>query len=115
MKSVIDQQRKLCKKYGAEWVEAPDGLKIGIAENVKSGLLPINGLRHPPQGDTTGWYIWAGEELSTDPDFFQPLHVSHLKEWCPQIMRFLGLPPGWRFLLAAEYEDVWEDQSLLEI
>lgn len=24
----------------------------------------------------------------------------------------LGLPPGWRFLLADGYEDVWEDASL---
>lgn len=115
MKSLIDQQRNLCKKYGAQYVEAPDNLKVGIAENVKSGLLPINGLRHPAQGDTTGWYIWAGEELSNETDFFQPLHVSHLKEWCPQILKFLGLPPGWRFLLAGECEDVWEDPSLLEI
>ncbi|WP_434048948.1 MULTISPECIES: immunity protein Imm33 domain-containing protein [Sorangium] len=28
-------------------------------------------------------------------------------------MRFLGLPPGWRFLIADEHEDVWKDPSLL--
>ena len=27
----------------------------------------------------------------------------------------LALPPGWRFLLAPDYEDVWYDPSLLLI
>jgi hypothetical protein len=30
-------------------------------------------------------------------------------------VRFLGLPPGWRFLVAGDYEDVWEEQSLLDV
>jgi hypothetical protein len=52
------------------------------------------------------------EELSDAPDFFVPLHVEHLTEWCPVVLRFLGLPPGWRFLVAGEYQDVREDRSL---
>ncbi len=115
MKSLIDQQRNICRKYDAQWFESPDDLKVGIATNVKSGLQPINGLRHPPQADTTGWYIWAGEELSNDPNFFVPLHVKHLKDWCPAALKFLGLPPGWRFMVADNHEDVWEDPALLDI
>lgn len=115
MKSLIDQQQDICRKYGAQWLESPDDLKVGMANNVKSGLQPLNGLRHPPQGDTTGWYIWAGEELSNEPNFFVPLHVKHLKDWCPATLKFLGLPPGWRFLVADNHEDVWEDPTLLDI
>lgn len=77
--------------------------------------MPINGLRHPPEGDTTGWYIYAGESLSDEPDFFKPLHVKHLDEWCPQVKKYLGLAPGWRFLIAGDYEDIWYDESLLQI
>jgi hypothetical protein len=97
------------------WVEAPDYLKVGLARNVRAGGQPLNGLRHPPEGDTTGWYIWAGKELSRAPDFFEAVHVLHLTEVCPSILRFVGLPPGWRFLTDGEYVDVWEDPSLLEI
>lgn len=106
-------QRALCRRHGAGFMESPLGMKVGIARNVLEGILPINGLRHPPVGDTTGWYIWAGEEPSEDPDFFVALHVEHLAEWCPIAVRFLGLPAGWRFLVADDYEDVWEDSSLL--
>ena len=77
--------------------------------------MPINGLRHPPEGDTISWYIYASEELSDDLGFFKPLDVEHLNDWCPQIKKYLGLAPGWRFLIAGDYEDVWFDGSLLEV
>lgn len=79
-------------------------------------MLPINGLRLVPKGDTTGWYLWAGQKLPFDPDFFVPLHLEHLDDWRPGLTRYLGLAPGWRFLIdpEAEHEDVWADPSLLE-
>ncbi len=88
-----------------------DNLKVGISQNVKEGVLPINGVRTRTEGDTTGWYIWAGE-WSDDPDFFVPLHVEHLVRWCPAVIPFLMLPVGWRFLIAPDYEDVWFDSEI---
>jgi hypothetical protein len=113
--AIEDLQNKVCEKYETEFFASPPDLKVGISTNVRDGIMPINGLRHPPKDDTTGWYIYAGEELSDDPEFFKPLHVEHLDEWCPQIKKYLGLPPGWRFLIAEDYEDVWFDENLLEI
>lgn len=110
---VIQAQRIVCGRFGSDFVEAPPYMKVGVSRNVREGLLPINGLRHAQSGDTTGWYIWAGEDLSADADFFVPLHVAHLQEWCPEVIRYLGLAPGWRFLIAGDYEDVWHDSSLV--
>jgi len=112
---MTEEQLSLCRAFRVHCVDAPDGAKLGIARSVGSGELPLNGLRHPAAGDTTGWYIWAGPELSNDPEFFEPMHVRHLSERCPEIVKFLGLPPGWRFLKAREYEDVWYDPSLLNV
>lgn len=105
----------MCERFGVEPYDAPADLRVGVARNVKDGVWPLNGLRHPPEGDTTGWYIWAGEELSEAPDFFEPLHVGHLAEWCPVVLPYLALPPGWRFLLAPDFEDVWQDPALLTL
>jgi len=110
----LKDQHNICKKYNAPFVEAPSHLKVGISLNVKNNIYPINGLRHLPEGDTSGWYIWAGEEFSDDPDFFVPLHIKHLNEWCPEAIKYLGLAPGWRFLFDKNYEDVWEDKKLIE-
>jgi hypothetical protein len=76
---------------------------------------PINGLRHPPEGDPTGWYLWRGEELSQASDFFSPLHAGHLETGLPEVIPYLALPPGWRFLIAPGEEDVWYDESLLDV
>lgn len=109
-------QKAICSRYGVAHFSSPALHKVGIASNVRGGATaPINGLRHPPKGDTTGWYIWAGQELLSDSDFFKPLHVEHLCDWCPVVQKYLGLPPGWRFLIASNHEDVWFDEALLAL
>jgi hypothetical protein len=68
---IVNQQKALCERLGLEWVESPPYLKVGVAKNVREGAKPVNGLRHYEEGDTTGWYIWAGGEIpQVDPDFF---------------------------------------------
>lgn len=89
------------------------GEVLGVARGVGTGLLPVNGLRHPPVGRTCGWYIWAGEQLSTAPDFFEPRHLEHLGPVGKWLRPYLDLAPGWRFLIAPDYEDVWFDEDLL--
>ncbi len=114
-KEILQEQKKISNKNGFEWVATLDSMKVGINKNVKDGIFPINGLRHPVVGDTSGWYIWAGEDMPKDDSFFVPLHVEHLSEWCPQVLKYLGLPPGSRFQIADNYEDIWEDKSLLDV
>lgn len=109
---VTAEQAALCTRFGVIPQGVQAGSKIGISINVRDGLVPINGLRHRPELDTCGWYIWAGEDFP-DSDSFVPLHVEHIHEWCPDAQRYLALPPGWRFLIARDYEDVWSDESLL--
>lgn len=111
---LIEEQLLLCERFGADFQNSPFNLKVGISLSIRDGIYPLNGLRHPAEGDTTGWYIWAGD-YSSSVDFFKPLHVEHLKEWCPQVLVYLGLAPGWRFLIAPNCEDVWQDLSLLDI
>ncbi|RCW41263.1 immunity protein Imm33 domain-containing protein [Paenibacillus prosopidis] len=113
LQSIILEQKELCRKYQADFVHSSNDDKLGISLNVKGNKLPINGLRLYPDKGTSGWFIWAGEELSQDPDFFVPLHIEHVEEWVPNIIKFLGLAPGWRFLVAENYEDVWYDQEIL--
>lgn len=104
----------VCRRYGARFCPADLSELVGISHNFDSASLPLNGLRHPPEGKTCGWYLWAGD-LSTADDFFRPMHLSHLRETHPQIFDYLGLPPGWRFLIAGDHVDAWFDEKLLDI
>ena len=107
-------QAAVCARFNA----VPSGVgprqKAGVARNVLGGLMPVNGVRYRPEGDASGWYIWAGEGLSDDPGFFVPLHARHLGQWCPAVIPYPALPPGWRFLIAPGWEDAWPDDSLLQ-
>jgi hypothetical protein len=109
-------QIAVAKRFSFEPLACPGGSIAGVAlQTFTPGRYPLNGLRHPATETTCGWYLWAGEELSDDPEFFQPLHVDHLSETVPEVMPYLGIPPGGRFLIAPGHEDVWFDESLLDV
>ena len=117
LKVPIDkQQRAVCKKYGVEWVEADPFFAVGLAKNISATAMPLNGHRHPVKDDFTGWMIWSGEvDLPSQPvDYFERVHVHHLGDYCPAAIRFLGLPPGWSFMVAGDFEDVWEEANAPE-
>lgn len=89
-------------------VKAGVGRALAVERDV---TWPVHGLRHNPEGDTSGWYIWTGE-LGTEPDFFVPMHPVHLAERIPEVLAELAAPPGTRFLIAPGHRDVWFDSSL---
>jgi hypothetical protein len=89
---------------------------VGASRSLISGdwVWPVHGLRHPPEVGTSGWYVWTGD-FSEAEDFFKAWHVSHLVEQVPNVKHLLDLPPGSRFLIAPDYEDVWDDPGLLDV
>lgn len=112
---LVDEQREICRRYGADFLGTGFSLTLGLARDLEAGQFPLHGLRHPPQNGTCGWFIWTGDLETNNPAFFAPVHVSHLQDELPLVLPYLGLAPGWRFLLAPRYEDVWFDRSLLSI
>ena len=112
---VLARQLEVCRAHGVTCVPTPAEAKLGVALATLDGRQPLHGLRHPPEGDTCGWYLWAGEALPRADDAFAPLHAEHLRQRAPEALPYLGLPPGWRFLLADNYIDVWYDAALLDV
>ncbi|WP_298481439.1 hypothetical protein [uncultured Maribacter sp.] len=108
-----ESQKQICKKYNSDFNEIDEKLFIGVSSNLE--LEPINGLRHPKHGKMSGWYIWSGE-WSNDDDFFEPLCLEHLIEKKPDLIKYLGLNVGFRFLADKKgYVDVWYDKSITEL
>lgn len=109
----IKRQLGVCMRFKTEPYSTSETEKVGITTTITEDHTPLNGMRIPPHGDASGWYIWSGEEFSDDPGFFVPLHIEHLHELRPEVIDYLLLPPGWRFMIATDFEDVWFDAELL--
>jgi hypothetical protein len=106
-------QEGICARFEAKFMPTDETYKLGMSDSAMRCEQPLNGLRHPPESGTSGWFIWGGEQLGSDPGFFKPIHVHHVRELCPAVLPYLALPPGWRFLIADGCEDVWFDEALL--
>ena len=111
--SHIDKQKEICTTNNSTWIPINKKLNIGISANLDKD--PINGLRHPSEKGTTGWFIWTGE-YSEANNFFQPICAEHLLQQRPDIIKYLGLDIGFRFLADRNgYEDIWFDEKLKNI
>ncbi|MBP6978603.1 MAG: hypothetical protein KBB71_09840 [Lentimicrobiaceae bacterium] len=109
----IKSQQEICKNNNAVWTPINPKLKIGISDDLTKD--PLNGLRHPAEKGTNGWFLWTGD-YKTDSGFFEPICAEHLLKIRPEIIKYLGLPAGFRFLIDSKgYEDIWEDKDLLNI
>ena len=106
-------QRDICAQFGADYLPCHPGMRLGLASNVTAATRNLNGVRIVPSGDACGWYLWAGDELAEPPEFYIPLRAQNIETWAPRAMAYLGLPPGWRFLLREDRIDVWKDLTLL--
>jgi len=106
----IDRQKEICEKFQSKWNPINKNLKVGIGSDLNAD--PINGLRHPKDKGTTGWFIWTGEYSESD-DFFQPMCAEHLLQIRPELIKYFGLDIGYRFLIDKNgYEDVWYDEKI---
>ncbi|HEY5588765.1 MAG TPA: hypothetical protein VIK86_07405 [Candidatus Paceibacterota bacterium] len=111
--SHIEEQKEICIKYDSLWKPINKKLKIGISDNPDK--QPIHGLRYPKESGTTGWFIWSGN-YSERKDFFKTICAEHLLQIRPDIIKYLGLDVGFRFLIDDKgYEDIWFDEQLKKI
>ncbi|WP_347906101.1 hypothetical protein [Pseudomonas purpurea] len=109
LSALNEQQKQICEKYGLPMYPPEKMVAIALDTLYKS---PIYGSRiQLPEGGTISWFIHGGE-YSTASGFYQALHASHLMEELPEVLKYLSLPEGARFIIDREgYEDVWMSGS----
>ena len=113
--SLAELQRAVCERASTTPAYLLPTDRVAIARDFDVTRHPINGLRHPAHGNMCGWYLWAGDVLSQEPDYFNVICYEHMvaEEW--DLLQYLALPAGWRFLTAPGHEDIWFDQALFDM
>lgn len=88
MRGCKDLQQRLLNtpidhRRNSELAKSSRRLRNFHATHRRRSIRPQEQQLANPRGGT-----WAGEELSSDPEFFVPLHVAHLEVWCPRLFPF---------------------------
>lgn len=114
---IEQEQKAVCKRLNLLWTPIDREMMVAINESLLLDIQPLNGLRHPKEKIIDGWYLWCGGEIpEAKDDFFKPIHAEHLLEKHFLVLKYLGLPSGYRFQIDDKgYEDVWFEQSLFDI
>lgn len=106
---LITEQKLVCEEYGSKYLTVNDEDMIAVAvDSLKQD--PIVGIRNKPEaGDEVSWFIYAGEHDDRE-DFFQTVAVKDLHKLLPEVLPYLALDHGYRFMIdREEYEDVWKE------
>jgi hypothetical protein len=110
MDEIEKSQLEICQEYGVNRVLLDFKLKLSVSEDFfSSSEVLINGFRRSPEGNTCGWFLWKGEEMSDSEISFRQINVTYLIGHCHQVIPYLGLPTGWRFLVAGGHGRAWPD------
>lgn len=107
MMSLKEQQQHICARYHSDF-EAPQPDEIVAVALATLGRMPIVGERIVLEdGKNVSWFIHCGAHSDAD-DFYQAVHWHHLAEMLPEVLPYLGLAQGFRFMIDREgHEEVW--------
>lgn len=105
---LIAEQKLLCEEVGSAYVEVQGDDVIAVAVYTLN-KDPIVGIRKAAEGDeNVSWYIYGGELEGADN--FETMTVRKLQDVVPEVLPYLALDVGYRFMIDADdYEDVWKE------
>jgi len=104
-----DLQRETCSTYGLAEVEPEEMVAIAFET---LGKYPLHGERVVlGKGEKISWYFYCGGSAEQSRQF-KPVHVAHLADVLPEVVRFLRMPPGSGFMIdSAGHEEIWVERD----
>ena len=112
LEELIAEQKLLCEEYDSAYIQVQGDDVVAIAVD-SLNQEPIVGIRKKPETEeNVAWFIYGGE-LGEGQDIFQTMTVRELQDILPEVLPYLALAEGYRFMIDREdYEDVWKEGSI---
>jgi hypothetical protein len=108
---VVSEQKHECSKIGVTPSFPAFNQMIAISKGVYEGL-PTEAVRYPSPVHMSGW--WLTTDLYNEKiESMMIVHYYHVAFKRPDVVKYLALPFGYRFLVGAGNDDVWYDPKTL--
>ncbi|MBI5362233.1 MAG: hypothetical protein HZA53_03575 [Planctomycetes bacterium] len=108
---VFDEQRRACVNAGVAYDPPSPARLAAVGEGVLDGL-PAWGMRIPSPDHMSGWWIGT-ERTAEDYSNVRPVHLYHVTNSRPDLVKFLALSTGCRFD-QRDQDRAWFDAELLD-
>lgn len=108
--NIVKEQIKLCKNYGSDPLFPTFSQMIVVSKGVLDGKN-IDAVRYPSPNHMTGWWLTT-ELYDGDVSSLETIHYYHVAFSRPDIIKWLALPFGFRFI-SGEKPEIWFDNEVL--
>ena len=110
LEELISEQKLLCEEFKSSYIKVSGDDVVAVAVNTLN-QEPIVGIRKKPEPEeNVAWFIYGGE-MGEGEDFFETMTVRELQDILPEVLPYLALAEGFRFMIDHEdYEDVWKEE-----
>lgn len=108
--TVLADQQLECKAHQVAPLFPNFGQYLMISDGVYEGL-PVNGVRYMSPSHMTGWWLTT-DEYNDDVKSLKNVHFFHVAFTRPDILKYLALPPGFRFYISQGESGAWFDEQV---
>jgi hypothetical protein len=103
------EQKETCEQHKVSPVPPYPDQMIVVSDGVLEGD-PVEGVRYPSPDHMSGWWLTTSK-YNGNSDSLKTEHAYHVYEKRPDLIKFLALPHGYRFMENKEKHDIWFDEK----
>jgi len=108
--NILQSQMTMCNKYSSKFLFPRINQKIVISDGIRDEY-PIEGVRYESPEHMSGWWLtsnlYDGNIVS-----LKQIELHELILMRPELIKYLALDNGFRFILDKNGEDVWFDKDI---
>lgn len=109
---IMNSQIEICETYSSKLAFTKVNQNIVISDGVLDGR-PVEAVKYEAPEHMSGWYITT-DLYNDDINTLQQIQLPDLKLKRPELVKFLALDNGFRFVVDKENIEVWFDEEVLE-
>ncbi|WP_419868699.1 immunity protein Imm33 domain-containing protein [Chryseobacterium sp. CT-SW4] len=107
--AVIKSQSELCSEYSLLPIFPNFNQMIVISKGVYEGKA-IEGIRYDSPEHMSGWWLIT-DDYDDNIESLMTVHYYHVAFQRPDVLKYLALPFGYRFLMKDENIEIFKDEE----